>query len=161
VAADAVDAAGAVDPTRRIDLSVDGSVEVFGDQLRLRQAIDNLLANVRVHTPPGTPVEVLVAADGRRASVTVSDHGPGISEEQRSHIFERFYRTDPARSRTDGGSGLGLSIVAAIATAHQGDVSVTTTPGGGARFRVRLPVLHDATGRGGPVRPIESERSLT
>jgi len=97
-----------------------------------------------VHTPAGTPVEVLVAADDRGAHLTIADHGPGITDDQRRHIFDRFYRTDPARSRTDGGSGLGLSIVAAITDAHQGEVSVHSTPGGGACFRLRLPALHEA-----------------
>jgi two-component system OmpR family sensor kinase len=68
------------------------------------------------------------------------DHGPGLSPEQADQVFERFYRADPSRSRVQGGSGLGLAIVDAVVRAHGGTATVDVTPGGGATFRVQLPV---------------------
>jgi two-component system OmpR family sensor kinase len=108
----------------------------------------NLLSNALTHTPVGTPVAVqLRSADGW-AEIEVSDRGPGLTADEAAHVFEPFYRADPARGRArpdDGagdeqGTGLGLAIVAAIAEAHGGSVEVTSEPGEGARFRVRLPV---------------------
>jgi two-component system OmpR family sensor kinase len=115
-------------------------VTIEADPLRIRQVIDNLLANVRVHTPPGTSTAVTVASDGGRATVTVADDGPGLSQADAARIFERFFRADPSRSRQHGGAGLGLSIVDAIVHAHAGTVEVSSEQGGGARFSVSLPV---------------------
>ena len=94
-----------------------------GDATSLRQVIDNLLGNVRAHTPPGTGASVSVEPDGEGAVITVSDSGPGMDPDQAAHIFERFYRSDPSRSRAHGGAGLGLSIVSAIVANHGGTVS--------------------------------------
>ena len=151
VAAEAVAAARAVDPERPLALSVKGSVEVRGDQDRLRQVIDNLLANVRAHTPEraAASVEVFVDAGAGggaggapgRAVVEVADSGPGVSPEDAGRVFERFYRADPARARDSGGSGLGLSLVAAIVGAHGGTASVRSPFSGGAVFRIELPAL--------------------
>jgi two-component system OmpR family sensor kinase len=146
VAADAVHAARAVEPDRPVSLRVEGSVEVLGDKDRLRQVLDNLLANVRTHTPPGAPADVTVRSDGRRAVVEVADRGPGVPDEQVPLVFERFYRADPSRARDRGGAGLGLSIVSAIAAAHDGSASVSARPGGGAVFRLDLPALAEAWG---------------
>jgi two-component system OmpR family sensor kinase len=142
VAADAVEAARAVEPDRPLALEVDGSVEVLGDRDRLRQVVDNLLANVRSHTPAGAPADVRVRAADGVAYIEVADRGPGMSRPEAEQAFERFYRVDPGRSRDRGGSGLGLSIVAAIVAAHEGRVGVLPRiDGGGALFRVELPVL--------------------
>jgi two-component system OmpR family sensor kinase len=141
LAAEGVDAARAVDPDRPLTLRVEGSVEVVGDRGRLRQIVDNLLANVRAHTPPGTPATVTVRAEGGRGVLVVEDDGPGIPPAARERVFERFYRADPSRARDAGGSGLGLAIVAAIASAHGGTASVGTSATGGAAFRVELPLL--------------------
>ena len=141
IAAEAVDAARAVDPDRPLRLQVDGSVEVPGDRGRLRQVIDNLLANVRAHTPAGTPAMVHVEASEGVAVLTVADHGPGLPMADRQRVFERFFRADPSRTRDAGGAGLGLAIVAAITNAHGGRARVDETPGGGAAFRIELPVL--------------------
>ena len=142
VAADAVAAARAVEPDRPIDFDVVGSVEVVGDRHRLRQVVDNLLANVRAHTPAGSPATVRVAANGDgHAVLEVADRGPGLDPGQAAHVFERFYRADAARSRDSGGAGLGLSIVAAIAQAHGGEALVDARDGGGSVFRVHLPAL--------------------
>jgi signal transduction histidine kinase len=140
---DAVRDARAVEPDRPIDLVAD-PVTVAGDDHRLRQIVGNLLTNVRLHTPPGTPVHVSVRVVGERARLEVADEGPGLEPEVAARVFERFYRGDPARTRASGGSGLGLSIVAAVAEAHGGRVSVETAPGAGARFVVDLPVAHHA-----------------
>ena len=144
LAAEAVDAARAIDPDRPLALSVDGSVEVVGDRVRLRQVLDNLLANVRAHTPAGAPASVSVTVDRDRdvAVLAVVDTGSGIAVEEQARVFERFYRADPSRSRDAGGAGLGLAIVAAIAAAHGGRAGVQSGPGGlGAAFRIELPLL--------------------
>jgi two-component system OmpR family sensor kinase len=152
VAAEAVEAARAVDPGRPLELAIGltDSVEVLGDQDRLRQVVDNLLGNVRAHTPPGTPARVRVWSEDGTGLVEVADDGPGLTMEQAERVFERFYRADSSRSRApaepgrEGGSGLGLSIVAAIAAAHGGRALVRSTPGDGALFRVELPLLAGA-----------------
>lgn len=142
VADEAVSAARVLDPERPVEVEVEGSVEVLGDRDRLRQVVDNLLANVRAHTPPASPVTVRVVCDGDGPAVLeVADRGPGLDPEQAAHVFERFYRADAARARDSGGAGLGLSIVAAIAAAHGGEAFVDTRNGGGSVFRVRLPAL--------------------
>src|SRR5437763_5348854 len=135
---DAVHDARAVEPDRPIDLTAE-PVTVVGDDHRLRQVVGNLLANARLHTPPGTPVHVSVRTAGDRVRLEVADEGPGVGPDVAARVFERFYRGDPARTRARGGSGLGLSIVAAVAEAHGGGVSVDTAPGRGARFVVDLP----------------------
>ena len=141
IAADAVDSARAVEPDRPIELDAQGEAFVLGDGSRLRQVLDNLLDNVRVHTPMGSPVRVAVAREGGLVVLSVTDRGPGLEPEVAARAFERFYRGDPARSRTTGGAGLGLSIVSAIVVAHGGEVRVSSSEEGGARFEVRIPVV--------------------
>ena len=99
----------------------------------------NLLANVRAHTPAEAAAVVRVRRDGAGAVLEIEDEGPGLSAEQAAHVFERFYRGDPSRSRDHGGAGLGLAIVAAIVEAHGGAVGLETAPGAGTTFRVTLP----------------------
>ena len=139
LAAEAVEMAQAVDPSHPIELQAD-QVVVLGDEARLRQVVDNLLGNARSHTPSGTSVRVTVRRDLGDAVVEVADEGPGMSAEEASHAFERFYRADSSRVRDSGGVGLGLSIVAAVTEAHGGSVSVESEPGHGTTFRVRLPL---------------------
>jgi two-component system OmpR family sensor kinase len=139
LASDAVDDARAVSPDRPITFETNGPVTVTGDEARLRQVTANLLANARVHTPEGTRVHVRVLSTQDGAQLEVADEGPGLTPEEAAHAFERFYRADPARTRAGGGSGLGLSIVAAIAAAHGGRATVDTAAGPGATFRVELP----------------------
>jgi two-component system OmpR family sensor kinase len=115
-------------------------VVVEGDGARLRQVVANLLSNARAHTPPGTPVTVTAAARDGEAVVEVADRGPGLVPEHARRVFERFFRADPSRARASGGSGLGLSIVAAIAEAHGGRAEVDSAPGRGATFRIVLPL---------------------
>jgi two-component system OmpR family sensor kinase len=142
VAAEAVSAARAVDPERPIELGVVGSIEVPGDPTRLRQVVDNLLANVRAHTPEGAPARVVVSSNGGEALLEVADTGPGVDPGDAAHVFERFYRADESRGRDSGGAGLGLSIVAAITVAHGGRAEVLARPGGGAVFRIALPLFN-------------------
>jgi two-component system OmpR family sensor kinase len=139
VTREAVDAARVVEPQRPIELSVEPAT-VTGDEARLRQVLDNLLANARAHTPAGTRVSVSLRPNDGRAELTVADHGPGLSDEQATRAFERFYRADSSRTRASGGSGLGLSIVSAVIEAHGGAAEVRPTPGGGATFVVTLPL---------------------
>ena len=139
VVRDAVDAARVVEPERPIDAALEPAT-VIGDETRLRQVLDNLLANARTHTPAGTPVWVeLRHADGH-ATLTVADRGPGLTEDQAARAFERFYRADGSRARASGGVGLGLSIVSAVTEAHGGTAEVRPTPDGGATFVITLPL---------------------
>ena len=114
--------------------------------------LDNLLSNVRAHTPRGTSATVVVGREGDQAVWRVEDDGPGIPPEHAGQLFERFYRADTSRSRAaiDGryppgdtsgaGAGFGLSIVSALVTAHGGTISVGERPGGGASSTARLPL---------------------
>jgi len=134
-----VHAATAVGPEWPVKFSAPHPVEVMGDKDRLRQVVDNLLANVRAHTPEGTTTTVRVDQIGDQAEIEVCDTGPGMPGDEAGRIFERFYRSDPARARTRGGSGLGLSIVAAIVDAHGGTVTASSAPGQGMTVTVRIP----------------------
>jgi two-component system, OmpR family, sensor kinase len=138
--AEAVRTASAVGPQWPVEFTASHPVEVMGDPTRLRQVIDNLLANVRAHTPEGTPTTVRVDENGTMAEIVVKDAGPGMPSEEAARVFERFYRVDASRARNHGGSGLGLSIVAAIVAAHGGTVTAKSAPGEGMMVTVRLPV---------------------
>jgi two-component system OmpR family sensor kinase len=141
VAAEAVEAARAVDRSRPVELAAE-PVEVTGDGDRLRQAIDNLLANARAHTPAGTRVYVSVAEDAGSVVLRVSDEGPGLAAGDAAHVFERFWRADVSRARASGGVGLGLAIVSGIARAHGG--AATAEPSTvGATFALTLPARND------------------
>jgi two-component system, OmpR family, sensor kinase len=172
LAADAVHDARVMAPDRSINLTVGAGAAflVIGDEIRLRQVIGNLMSNALHHTPEGTPIEVRVrlasldewraaaARAGRSALaqagpesqpspavvVEVADQGPGLTPQQAEHVFERFYRGDQARTRKSGGSGLGLAIVAALVAAHGGTVWAESPPGGGAIFRIAIPLAPEA-----------------
>ncbi|WP_267277843.1 sensor histidine kinase [Arthrobacter sp. CDRTa11] len=156
IAHDAVVDTQASDRTRAITLTgIDGGAAapapVLGDEAKLRQVVGNLVGNALRYTPEGSPIElgvgVRTAEGGQQFSVIeVRDHGPGISEEDASKVFERFYRADTSRTRETGGSGLGLAIVAAIVGSHGGSVRVEATDGGGATLVVSLPMRQDADG---------------
>jgi two-component system OmpR family sensor kinase len=133
-----------VDPTRQVSPRVLAPLAVVGDEMRLRQVLGNIIRNALVHTPAGTPIEVTLREEADSAVIDVVDHGPGIPAAEAERIFERFHRADPGRSRDRGGSGLGLSIAAAVVAAHQGRLSVIETPGGGATFRIELPLHSQA-----------------
>jgi two-component system OmpR family sensor kinase len=143
VVREAVDTARAVEPDRPIDLEVD-KARVVGDHGRLRQIVDNLLANVRMHTPAASPVHVRLARNDGQAWIEIEDSGPGMEPGEVERVFERFYRSDDSRSRRTGGVGLGLSIVSAVARAHGGNVNASSRPGAGATFRITLPLAERA-----------------
>ena len=129
-----------VDPSREVSARVLAPLAMIGDEMRLRQVLGNIIRNALVHTPAGTSIEVTLREGAGWAAIEVADHGPGIPSADAKRIFERFHRADPGRSRDRGGSGLGLSIAAAVVAAHQGRLSVIETPGGGATFRIELPL---------------------
>ena len=153
LAADAVQDARIVAPSRSIDLTLGTGAAflVLGDEPRLRQVISNLMNNALTHTPDGSPISVRILTGYQRgipavpcAILEVTDHGPGLTQEQANRVFERFYRADQARGRRTGGSGLGLAIVQALVAAHGGTVSLDTAPGHGATFRITLPLAPEA-----------------
>jgi two-component system OmpR family sensor kinase len=140
VVGEAVDAAKVVEPDRPISVALEPA-SIAGDRDRLRQVLDNLFANVRAHTPAGTPVSVDLHSTDGVAKLAVADHGPGLAEDDAARIFERFYRVDSSRARASGGVGLGLSIVAAVVEAQGGSVATEPTAGGGATFVITLPLV--------------------
>ena len=144
VVGEAVETAQAVEPDRPVTLASE-HVVVLGDRDRLRQVVDNLLANVRAHTPAGTAVAVSLRPEAGEAVLEVADRGPGLPPDELEHVFERFYRADPSRARASGGAGLGLSIVAAVAAAHGGRVAARPGPDGGAVFTVAVPLAREGS----------------
>jgi two-component system OmpR family sensor kinase len=138
---DAVTAARAVEPQRplRVDVGETPAV-VTGDGNRLRQVVDNLLTNVREHTTPTTSVSVTLTAGATMATLVVGDDGPGMSAEEATHVFDRFWQGEATPEHARRGTGLGLSIVSEIVAAHGGHIGLDTAPGEGARFTVALPV---------------------
>jgi two-component system, OmpR family, sensor kinase len=127
-------------PERTVRASTQDGVIVDGDEHRLRQLVANLVRNAVVHTPAAAAITVCARRDTEHAVVEVSDDGPGMAPDQAERAFERFYRADPGRARDRGGSGLGLSIVHAVATAHGGCAGITSSPDAGTTVRVELPL---------------------
>ncbi len=123
-------------------------VWVEGDRARLKQVVVNLLDNAIKYTPEGGAVALKVAPQDSKAVMEVSDNGIGIPPEALPRVFERFFRVDKARTREQGGAGLGLSIVKSICLAHQGQVQASSTPGEGSRFRVELPLVSAPSNNG-------------
>ncbi|MBN9612310.1 MAG: ATP-binding protein, partial [Actinobacteria bacterium] len=133
----------AQDPDRQVSAVEDPTNPVIvGDEHKVRQVMTNLIGNALRYSPDGSPLEIAVSSDAERgvACFEIIDHGEGIPEQFRTKIFDRFWRADNSRNRETGGSGLGLSIVQSIVAAHDGTVSAHETPGGGATFRVELPM---------------------
>ncbi|MBK4348214.1 sensor histidine kinase [Lacisediminihabitans changchengi] len=116
---------------------------VLAEENKIRQVVTNLMGNAMRFTPDDSPIEIAVSVDGQRrvAILDVIDHGDGIPPQIREKIFERFWRADTSRTRETGGSGLGLAIVSGIIANHRGTVEALETHGGGATFRVELPLL--------------------
>jgi len=117
---------------------------VLAEGNKIRQVVTNLMGNAMRFTPSDSPIELAVEVDraGDFGQISVIDHGEGIPPQLREKIFQRFWRADTSRTRDTGGSGLGLAIVAGIVANHNGHVEVVETPGGGATFRVSLPLFH-------------------
>lgn len=117
---------------------------VLAEGDKIRQVVTNLMGNAMRFTPADSPIELVVEVDreGGYGQLSIVDHGEGIPPQLREKIFQRFWRADTSRTRDTGGSGLGLAIVAGIVGNHHGHVEVVETPGGGATFRVSLPLFH-------------------
>jgi len=176
IAADALHDARVIAPDRAINLTVETSDAplVTGDEVGLRQVVSNLISNAMTHTPDGTAIDITIRSgamgNGQRPApagavrpgdaspiggssepaviLEVADQGPGLNDDQKERVFERFYRTDRARSRRAGGTGLGLAIVAAMISAHDGLVWVDSQPGQGATFGLALPLAPEARSDG-------------
>jgi two-component system OmpR family sensor kinase len=151
----AADALRAAAPDRRVTLAAPDSAVVLGDAGRLRQVLDNLMANARLHTTPGSPVSVGVAASDGLVQVVVADAGPGMTDAEVAHAFERFYRGDPSRTRASGGgSGLGLAIAQAVVQEHGGRLTLVSTPERGTVATVELPFPSRAPAAGRAAREL-------
>ena len=139
---DAVESARAAGPSYPVNFNEsDDEIYALGDNDRIHQVVANLLANARTHTPVGTKIDVSVIQSEDGVRIRIADNGPGLSEKDQAQIFERFYRADASRVRTDGeGTGLGLSIVEAVMRAHAGEVSVESELGKGATFTLFFPL---------------------
>ncbi len=122
------------------ELAADFALEADVDASAIRQVLTNLLVNAVKFSDAKDRIEIALAEASGKAVIEVRDHGEGIPKSLRDKVFERFYRADNSRNRETGGSGLGLSIVKTIVTRHGGDVKALETPGGGATFRITLPL---------------------
>ena len=136
--ADCAQRARVTDPGRRWQADVAGGLEITGDDELLRRAVDNLCANVLVHTPPGTVGTIAATASDGQVRIEVSDDGAGVAADKLPHIFERFYRAGTGATRP--GSGLGLAIVAEVAAAHGGTAQAAPASPHGLRVTLTLPV---------------------
>jgi len=136
------------DELPRLDAADERAISpvILGEENKIRQVVTNLMGNAMRFTDSDSPIELAVQADPARgmATLDVIDHGEGIPKQIREKIFQRFWRADTSRTRDTGGSGLGLAIVSGIVAAHHGEVDVFDTPGGGATFRVSLPLFPEA-----------------
>jgi len=142
---ESVASALAAGPDHPIEVDVPADLYVLGDTKRIHQALGNLLANARTHTPSGTLIKVSAATNEIETTIAVKDSGPGLSESDQIRIFERFFRVDPSRARHAGeGSGLGLSIVDAVMKAHSATVSVDSEIGKGSTFTLHFPINSEA-----------------
>ena len=142
IVSDAVASARAAGQNHIVNFDEQGEeIYALGDKDRIHQVVANLLANARTHTPAGTVIDVSVKQDTDGVRIRIADNGPGLSKSDQERIFERFYRADASRVRTDGeGTGLGLSIVDAVMRAHAGQVSVESEIGKGAVFTLFFPL---------------------
>ncbi len=132
-----------------VDLRVDapsGAAPLWADGQRVEQILSNLLANAIRYTPAGGTVTLRLADSGDQVAYSVEDTGTGITPEDLPHVFDRFYRADASRSRSEGTTGLGLSIARQLAASHGGDITVTSEVGVGTAFTVTLPRTHAAAG---------------
>lgn len=137
----------ALDPTRQVEIEgfdsqdLPQSVWIQADRDRLQQVLTNVIGNIVRYTPRSSPVEIAVAQRPSNVLIEFRDHGPGIAKEDFEKVFQRFYRTENSRARSLGGSGLGLSIVSSIVSAHGGHAELAKTPGGGLTVRITMPIV--------------------
>jgi two-component system sensor histidine kinase SenX3 len=146
VVAQAVDQHRIFAASKGIDIVAgkNGNVRVLADEARLVLAISNLVSNAVQYSPYGSRVGVGITHTDGEVEISVTDQGIGMTKEESERVFERFYRTDQARSRATGGTGLGLSIVKHIVANHGGDIRVWTQPGSGSTFTIRLPEVRES-----------------
>lgn len=138
---------------RKVAVDVEDDLPLVSvDAALIDQLLSNLLENALRYTPAGSPIELRVSAEPEYVEIAVADRGPGVGSDERTQIFEKFYRGHAAR-RNDGGTGLGLTICRAVAFAHGGSIDVRDRAGGGSEFRVRLPLSPSA-----PFHPAPPER---
>lgn len=165
VVGEAVDHTRMTAESRDIRLVIGGSVQTaaFGDASLLTTAVRNLIDNAIRYSPSGTRVGIGVREKDDMALISVTDQGPGIPEEERDRVFERFYRVDTARSRQTGGTGLGLSIVKHVMQQHGGEVSVWSQVGQGSTFTLHIPLMESIEDHQGDAEtdeaPTEAESS--
>jgi two-component system OmpR family sensor kinase len=139
VVRDAASDSMAIERDRPVTVEGPETLRFSGDEQLLTQIVANLLANARMHTPAGSPVAITLVQDNGNITLDIVDEGPGLPDSDGGKLFERFYRVDGSRGRPNGGAGLGLAIVAAIARAHGGSVDAANEDGHGARFTITLP----------------------
>ena len=137
----AIDQNRVVAKSRKIKLIAGGDLDavIYGDETRLVVALNNLIANAVHYSPDNSQVGIGAVRRNSFIEIAVTDQGIGMSKDEVERVFERFYRTDQARSRSTGGSGLGLSIVKHIVSNHGGDIRVWSSPGKGSTFTIRIP----------------------
>ncbi len=129
---------------QQVEISLEGeSFSIWADESRLIQVMRNLLTNAIAYNKPQGQIQITVGKDEEWAFFSVKDQGIGISEEEQTLVFERFYRADKSRSRSTGGRGIGLAIVKAIVDAHEGKITLVSCPGEGSNFSVFLPLHRD------------------
>ncbi len=156
LATDAGRDAAAAAPERSVTTTVAPGVDltITGDTDRLRQVLANVIGNALTHTPASSAITIAAARlSGDRILLTVADEGPGMSPDVAARVTERFYRADPARARSNGGSGLGMAIVEGIVAAHAGSVAIDSAPGRGTTVSITLPVTGTATPLAAPPAP--------
>lgn len=126
---------------KKIELQMAASIQYLeADKDKIAQIIVNLLSNALKYTPEGGTIEVSAAGNGQEIEITIKDNGIGIAPENLPFIFERFYRADKSRSRSTGGSGIGLAIVKSLVEAHYGTIEVISEPGIGSEFKIKIPL---------------------
>jgi two-component system heavy metal sensor histidine kinase CusS len=134
--------AAATDAGIRLMVATEGTVQADLDRTLFQQALSNLVANALAHTPPGGSITLCARSEGSRVRVEVTDTGCGIPQAHLPHVFDRFYRVDPARSSRSGGVGLGLAIVHSIMALHHGSATLTSEPGQGTQVCLDFPAAH-------------------
>src|SRR5487761_1898819 len=135
-----VSTAHEIHPSWPMSMATSQVMEVSGNPSQLRRVFENLVSNIHAHTPEGTKSSIVLSLGDTTAVVVVTDSGPGMTQSDTAHAFDRFYRSDPARERKSGGNGLGLSIVEGIVRAHGGSTSLESEVGVGTTVTVRIPV---------------------
>lgn len=126
---------------QKISVEATNGVIVAVDRLVLREAVTNVLDNAIKYSPDGSTITIRVQRAGHQALLAIGDEGPGVPPEHRDRIFHRFFRVDQSRTRNSGGAGLGLAIAKWAVESHGGDISAHERPGGGAEFRMLLPLV--------------------